>query len=273
MAAGSGLLRPRRHPSACVCEHCFARALPAGDAPRAPTRTHTRTTPLESTTSPMSAVEAPVPVPSIEEAGGRDERADLRVELDRYAAGDTAPRRIEAPPLPTWATRATRLVFADLLLCSGLLRAAGDDGTVMYGVDWAAARLRLSSSTVSVALRSLRCCGAIRQVKELPRMGTHRAGLRVYTIASPGDGFPARPRGAETARPGRIDERQEVGNDVTVREAIPDDSWETRERHRGLRAGPDHAAEAGGSRQTVTHTPQAMPGIGAARRPRNAFLD
>jgi len=150
--------------------------------------------------------------------------------LDRYAAGDTVAQRVQALPLPAWATLAMRHVFDDLLLCSGLLRAAGDDGTVIYAVDWAAARLRLSSSTVSVALRALRSCGAIRLVKVLPRTeARRRAGSRVYAIASPGDVLPARARPMEAARPDRVDERQEARDDAAVRQAVADDGREAGE--------------------------------------------
>jgi hypothetical protein len=76
-----------------------------------------------------------------------------------------------------------RQVLDHLAFCSGLLLAAGDDGTVIYAVDWAAKRLGLSGSTVSIALRRLRKCGAIRLVKVLPPVEQkRRAGSRVYAL-------------------------------------------------------------------------------------------
>ena len=91
--------------------------------------------------------------------------------------------RVEPKELPPWATPAMRQVLEHLALCAGKLLAAGDDGTVIYAVDWAAKRLPLSSSTVSTALRRLRKCGAIRIHKVLPPTDPrHRAGARVYVI-------------------------------------------------------------------------------------------
>jgi hypothetical protein len=79
-------------------------------------------------------------------------------------------------------------VLDDLVFCSGLLLAAADDGTVIYAVDWAAKRLGLTGKTVSIALRRLRKCGAIRLVKVLPPVVQGRAGARVYAVA------PGRPK-------------------------------------------------------------------------------
>jgi hypothetical protein len=128
-------------------------------------------------TSPLTAaspVPVPVPVPSIEE------REDLDVLL---AAGELKPQHVETKELPEWATASMRQVLDHLALCSGLLLAAGDDGTVIYAVDWAAKRLGLSGSTVSIALRRLRRCGAIRLVKVLPPVEQkRRAGSRVYAV-------------------------------------------------------------------------------------------
>jgi DNA-binding transcriptional ArsR family regulator len=126
-----------------------------------------------------SPVPVPVPVPSIE---GED-RADLDVQLDAYKAGKVEPVQVETRELPAGATRPMRQVLEDLALCSGLLLAAGDDGSVIYAVDWAAKRLGLSGSTVSTALRRLRKCGAIRIVKVLPPVPPRRAGARVYAVA------------------------------------------------------------------------------------------
>lgn len=130
----------------------------------------------------------PVPVPSIGAKSGNvdlEERADLRVLLDAYEGAPV--ELLPLPELPGWATPVTHRVLQDMALCSGLLRAAGDDGTVIYAVDWAAARLGLSSSTVSVALRALRHCGAIRVSKVLPSMGDGRAGSRVYALVLPAE--------------------------------------------------------------------------------------
>jgi DNA-binding transcriptional ArsR family regulator len=126
-----------------------------------------------SVTAP-SPVAVPVPVPSI----GEEERADLDVLLDTKADAVS----LETVELSPRATPAMRRVLDDLAHCSGLLRAAGDDGTVIYAVDWAAKRLGLSSSTVSIALRRLRKFGAIRLVKMLPGVENGRAGARVYEV-------------------------------------------------------------------------------------------
>lgn len=127
-----------------------------------------------SVTAP-SPVDVPVPVPYLE-----GERADLDALLDR----DADVQRVEQKELPPWATPSMQQVLDHLAQCSGLLLAAGDDGTVIYAVEWAARRLGLSGKTVSIALRRLRKCGAIRLVKVLPPVPPHTAGARVYAVVA-----------------------------------------------------------------------------------------
>jgi DNA-binding transcriptional ArsR family regulator len=104
------------------------------------------------------------------------------VLLDAYHAGKLEPVHVETQELPQWAKPSMRQVLDKLALCSGLLLAKGDDGTVIFAVDWAAERFGVSGSTVSIALRRLRKCGAIRLVKVLPPVESRRAGARVYAV-------------------------------------------------------------------------------------------
>ena len=201
-----------------------------------------------------SSVDVPVPVPSVGEEELPGERADLEVQLDRYHAGDLHVEPPELPRLPEWATPAMERVLGDMVFCSTLLRTAGDDGTVIYAVDWAAKRLRLSGSTVSVALRRLRKCGAIRLVKVLPSLSENRAGSRVYAVAPPVDVLPPRPLAVEAGRSGdgRIHDRQEAGEHVAVREAISNDGRKVSEGDDGL-----CAAESGAT--VIGHTAEITP--------------
>jgi hypothetical protein len=78
-----------------------------------------------------------------------------------------------------------RDVLADLAFCSALMLAGGGDGSVIYANDFAAARLKLSGSTVSIALRGLRKCGAVERKKRLPPTeldGKSRPGAWVYVV-------------------------------------------------------------------------------------------
>ena len=107
--------------------------------------------------------------------------------LDAYEAGQLEPVHVETQELPRWATPSYKQVLDKLALCSGLLLAKGDDGTVMFAVDWAADRFGFSGSTVSTALRRLRLCGAIRLVKVLPPPDPKNPdckGPRVYAVVS-----------------------------------------------------------------------------------------
>jgi hypothetical protein len=136
-----------------------------------------------SSTSPPASVPVPVPVPYLE-----GERADVRVLLDRYERGeihaDPAPTR----ELPAWVPPATRRVLVHMALCVALLLKYGgpaDDGTVIYAVDPMGARLGLAGKTVSVALKTLRNCGAVEIVKVLEPMEGRPAGTRVYAVVEP----------------------------------------------------------------------------------------
>ncbi len=153
-------------------------------------RTHARACTPPTSQSILSdavaPVPVPVPVPYLADDLLEGERADLDVLLRAHEIG-RAP--VEPVPLPELigATSAMTRVLKDMAFCSGLLRAAGDDGTVIYAVDWAAARLGITGKTVSVALKRLRHFGAIRIVKVLPSMGGGRAGSRVYALTAPCD--------------------------------------------------------------------------------------
>ena len=200
-------------------------------------------------------VPVPVPVPSIEKQG-LQERPDLRVELDRCEAGEVDANRVPTMALPSWATAAMRDVLDDLAFCSGVLRAAGDDGTVIYAVDWAARRVGRSGSTVSIALRALRRCGAIRLVKVLPRTERrHRAGSRVYAVTAPADVLPAEAGGIETGRAPAVHEDDEVRDVAAVRRAVADDAREVVEADDGVIAAGKGAGVGSGGAHDADRTP------------------
>jgi hypothetical protein len=171
------------HAAKALCDECAASRPLSGSGPDEVKEREVKER-ERSSDDPSSSTKVVVPVPVPVPLPTDGERPDLEVLLDDHRRG-RAP--VEPIPLPNldWATAATRRVLGDMALCSGLLRAAGDDGTVIYAVDWAARRLSLSSRTVSVALRRLRHRGVIRLVKVLPSMGGGRAGSRVYALALP----------------------------------------------------------------------------------------
>lgn len=140
--------------------------------------------------APRSSLLAPFKSPGRGDLGPGG-RADLEVLIAEYK---TAGVHAESLPVASLAhvhdprARASmHRVLTDLAFCSALLREAGDDGTVIYAVDWAARRLGLGSATVSRALKRLRACGAIRLVRVLPPTDDRRAGSRVYALTAPGD--------------------------------------------------------------------------------------
>jgi hypothetical protein len=171
------------------CRECFERAADSRNPERADLSDSGVSVPKGRNASHSlregSSVPVPVPVPYLD-----GERADLDELLNRHAKGQIRPETVPLPELPAYATDSMRRVLKHMALCVGLIRAEnapGDDGTVIYAVDWAARHVGLSGKTVSVALGKLRRCGAVRIVKVLdPMEPRQRAGSRVYAIESPG---------------------------------------------------------------------------------------
>lgn len=196
-----------------LCDVCAERTPPAPTHAPEPSGEEALHSP--SAIAVPAPVHVPVPVPYLDPEEGDAERADLRVLLDLYAEARAPVERVPLPELPGWATSAMERVLRDVAFCSGLLRAAGDDGTVIYAVDWAAGRLGLSGKTVSVALRALRRCGALRLVRTLPPVegedGRRRRGSRVYAVSPPVEGREVRPSlGPGAARDVEAGERAAV---------------------------------------------------------------
>jgi hypothetical protein len=224
-----------------------------------PGNTNVGTTSLPSSSSSTanvkgSDVPAPAPVPSFcwfRGDLGPDERLNLQVLLEMWEQeGRTEFPRSELPDLPPGLRPSVGRVRDDLAFCSDLLRAAGDDGTVYYAVDWAAGRLGLSSGAVSEALRTLRQRRLVRLVKTLPRVEGRRAGGRIYAVAKarfPGGALAVE---ADLAGSGRVDERQEARERVPVRQAVADDCREVAEGDGRLGASGDGASAHGPHRMT-----------------------
>src|SRR4051794_34305393 len=120
---------------------------------RAPAPARPQQTDVSSSRSCSVDAPVPVPVPVPYLLPQEGERADVEVLLDRHETwGDS----VEMPPmqeLPRWATPAMRLVYGDLALCVALHVAAGDDGSVIYAVDWGGGRLGIGGGTGSTALK------------------------------------------------------------------------------------------------------------------------
>lgn len=110
-----------------------------------------------------------------------DERADLDWLLHTKEHPQVTVPKFDWIADPR-ARASTEQVYAHMAMCSQLLRDAGDDGTVIYAVDWAARHTGISSPTVSRALRRLRQAELIEIVRTLEPESNDRMGTRVYRV-------------------------------------------------------------------------------------------
>lgn len=152
--------------------------------------------------------------------------------LAEYDARLVEPVRVDLPPLPDSATGPMRDVAWFYALVRGLRLWAGDDRPVPFGCEWVAGKVDLPTMTVWRAIKQLADCGVLVLAGALP--GRDKRGTFLY---APG----ALPPGALGVEPddaaGRAFElRQEVGEEVAVRQAVADDRGEVREGDGGLGA-------------------------------------
>ena len=140
--------------------------------PRAPALVPVGIPSMNGHPAPVTAPAPCSPRKSVQEEYKEEKRADLDWLLFQH---EQSEKPIAAPKAPNleWirdprSRESARLVLELLMLSSELLKAEGEDGTVIYAVDWVGLHLGIAGETVSRALRRLESAGLIELVKELP---------------------------------------------------------------------------------------------------------
>jgi DNA-binding transcriptional ArsR family regulator len=194
--------------------------------------------------------------------GSNESEVEALLQLE--ARGEAEPLAGERLVLPDDASEPMRRVAAFFERVRGLRRWADmpEADEVPFAYRWVARHVGLPERTTGQALNRLRRAGVLEVVGELERRGGLPRGTLVVRAVPlrPQEPEPALPASAgrvEADDAGRVEERQEVGEDAAVRRAVAVDRGEVLEgdgvlgaavADAGVRAGESsHASRYNGS--------------------------
>ena len=175
------------------------------------------------------AVPHPSPLTPHSKETEKDTEAEVEWLLRNQEAGRVEAVAVDLPPLPDCATRVARDVAEFYRRVRGVRLWAGDDRPVPFGGAWVGRYLGLPDTTVWRAIKQLEEYGVLVYVGALPGRG--KRGTFLYEPGSASDALPASalPVEADVAARPRVDERDEIREDVAVVEAVAADGREVLE--------------------------------------------